>query len=135
VIFPVCLDDCPEPAIGQSAYPISFATAIRHDLVASALSLAGRIAALTWFKRHRSSKNCFCVAFSMEVSPPGPTASAHPDQLTAWQPYGATLAPAPNANEGARNANDREVNARPRSGCARFNDGLRELWPRGMRCD
>jgi hypothetical protein len=65
----------------------------------------------------------------------GPTASAHPDQLTAWQPYGATLAPAPNANEGARNANDREVNARPHSGCARFNDRLRELWPRGMRCD
>jgi hypothetical protein len=42
----------------------------------------------------------------------------------------------PKANEGARHATDHEsVNARPCSGCARFNDGARELGPRGVRCD
>ena len=41
----------------------------------------------------------------------------------------------PNVNDGDRNANDREVNAYPCSGCARFDRPFRELRYVGVRCD
>ena len=57
-------------------------------------------------------------------------------ELTAWQHTGATMRRPLKTIEGARNATDHErINARPCSDCARSNRPVRELWPRGVRCD
>src|SRR5262249_25815948 len=66
----------------------------------------------------------------------GPSLPPGVPGLTAWQHTGATMRRPLKTIEGARNATDHErINARPCSDCARSNRPVRELWPRGVRCD
>src|SRR5215471_12360674 len=66
----------------------------------------------------------------------GPSLPPGVPGLTAWQYTGATMRRPLKTIEGARNATDHErINARPCSDCARSSRPVRELWPRGVRCD